>query len=171
MIQDLDQLVRSSTQTQCGTDGNIWLDSGTKTFRLRPYGDLVYQDGLDGQALYSYFKDQWKTDNTLIKHPFPAFMIDADAGKLIFGFDGALYNGWKPEDDETRNFLRNVGWDEYDGSGVLNRRYHGVVTIGSVGSTDQLYYQREVGNGDLNDFTFRREFTWALKVNKSLINN
>jgi len=154
MIKDLDQLVRSTSEANCGTDGNIWIDATTKTFMLRPYGELVDDNatngGIDGQALYSAFKEYWKNDNNLFKFPFPTSMIDADAGKLIFGFDGSLYNGWKPSDDTTRKFLRNVGWDEYDASGTLQKRFHGVVTIGSVADTDQLYYQKEVDGTAIN---------------------
>jgi len=157
MISDLDQLVRASSEANCGSDGNIWIDTATKTFMLRAFGDLVDDNatsgGIEGQALYSAFKEYWKNDNNLFKFAFPASMIDADAGKLIFGFDGSLYNGWKPADDTTRKFIRNAGWDEYSADGSLARRYHGVVTIGSVADIDQLYYQR-VNDGSSYDFTY-----------------
>jgi hypothetical protein len=39
-IIDPDGLVRSSTSGNVGTDGNIWIDTASKTFTLASYGAL-----------------------------------------------------------------------------------------------------------------------------------
>lgn len=119
------------------------LDTTAKTIQLTTSGvgnNITAKDGVSLQALYSKLKELWLTA-TYQPYPFPMYCIDAEAGKYQIGTDGSNFSGWKPADATTRNLLRDGGWEEYSSAGVLNRVYAGIVTLGSVGSSDQLYYQ------------------------------
>jgi len=130
----------------------LTLNTTSSTFTLNVAGQLVAKDGVTIQALYSKFIDLWTT-STYNKFEFPMYTIDAKSGQYIFGFDGGSYSGWKPADDATRQMLRDGGWSEYSGAGVLNRQYVGIVSLGTVSSGSQLYYQK-VSGGTAADFTF-----------------
>lgn len=126
----------------------ITLDTSAKTFTLVEAGDLVAKDGVDANALWSFFVDIWATA-TYQPYPFPMNKIDNRSGQYIFGRDpGGNYNGWKPADDTTRQMIRNGGWREYSAAGVLNREYFCAVLQGSAPSGCQAYYLRKsVGSG------------------------
>jgi hypothetical protein len=139
-IIDPDQLV-------VGTE--LTLNLAAKTYTLNIAGNLGIE-GVSLQALYSKFKELWLTA-TYQPYPFPMYVIDAEAGKYQFGTDGASFSGWKAANDATRNLQRDGGWDEYSAAGVLNRVYAGIKSpAGTVGGTDQLYYQREAGGAATN---------------------
>ena len=131
----------------------ITLDTSARTFTLVAAGDLVAKDGVDANALWSFFVDIWATA-TYKPYPFPMNKIDNRSGQYIFGRDpGGTYNGWKPANDTTRQMIRNGGWSEYSGAGVLNRVYFGAVLQGSVSSGSQCYYQKQ-STGPAINYTF-----------------
>lgn len=144
MITDPDNLV-------IGT--NITLNTGARTFDFVEAGGLVAKDGVDMNALWSFFVDKWAT-GTYKPYPFPMNKVDNRSGQYIFGRDpGGTYNGWKPGSDATRQMCRNGGWNEYSGAGVLNRVYFGAVLQGGVSAGSQCYYQKEA-SGAAIDYTF-----------------
>lgn len=144
MITDPDSL-------NIGTE--ITIDTGARTFTLLEAGNLVAKDGVDMNALWSFFVDKWATA-TYKPYPFPMNKIDNRSGQYIFGRDpGGTYNGWKPANDSTRQMLRNGGWNEYSNAGVLNRVYFGAVLQGGVSAGSQCYYQKE-SSGPAIDYTF-----------------
>lgn len=144
MIQDPDLL-------NIGTE--ITINTGARTFTLVEAGNLVAKDGVDMNALWSFFVDKWATA-TYKPYPFPMNKVDNRSGQYIFGRDpGGTYNGWKPADDTTRQMLRNGGWNEYSNAGVLNRVYFGAVLQGGVSAGSQCYYQKEA-SGPAIDYTF-----------------
>jgi hypothetical protein len=131
----------------------ITLDTTARTFTLNVAGDLVAKDGVDMNALWSFFVDIWATA-TYNPNPFPINKIDNRSGQYVFGRDpGGTYNGWKPANDATRQMLRNGGWNEYSSAGVLNRVYFGAVLQGSVSAGSQCYYQRSSTGAAIN-YTF-----------------
>ena len=140
------------------------LNPATKTFTFSVAGNLVAKDGVEGVAGYSKFVELWETA-TYNKYDFPAYVVGAPrAGMFAFGYDGATYNGWKPANDTTRQYLRNIGWSEYSASGVLERQYVGIV-VGASGlpSGAQLYFQKEAGGAPIN-FTFTDAPNEAIQV-------
>ena len=110
----------------------IDIDTANKTITLNTTGNLS-DDGVTGQALYSFIKEEWRTDSSLIQF-LPPFeqMLTSEQIEWI--------NGWTPADDATRNLLRFCGWREIDTGGVTNREYLGVVSLGNVDATDTAYY-------------------------------
>lgn len=135
-----------------GVGTELVLDTSAKTIQLVATGNLVAKDGVTLQALYSKLILLWETA-TYNKYPFPMYVIDAKSGQFQFGTDGGSFNGWKPLNDATRTYLRDGGWSEYSAAGVLNRQYVGIVSLGSVNSGAQLYYQRASADAPA-DFTF-----------------
>lgn len=145
-----------------GTEITFTLAS--KTFTLGAAGNLVAKDGVTGNALWAKFVDLW-TDPTYQPYPFPMNLLDARSGQYVFGQDpDGAYNGWKPADDTTRQMIRDAGWSEYSGAGVLNRQYVGGVALASgFPAGAQFYYQRISGGSPLN-FTFTDAPNEALQV-------
>lgn len=136
-----------------GTD--IVVDTTARTIQITTSGSVVNAGstgGVSGQTLYSWLKEQWKSSSTFIKFPFPMEAITPEQ----FEFQ----NGWKPADDATRKLIRNAGWAEKDTSGTVLRKYMGVVTLGSLGATDQPYYRFNTGS--------RVNFTYAGPTNEAV---
>lgn len=134
----------------------ITLDTSARTFTLVEAGDLVAKDGVDANALWSFFVDIWGTA-TYKPYPFPMNKVDNRSGQYIFGRDpGGNYNGWKPANDATRQMIRNGGWREYSSAGVLNREYFCAVLQGSAPAGCQAYYLRKsvAAGGTPINYTF-----------------
>ena len=120
---------------------DIVVDTTNKTIEIKTTGAVSNAGstgGVSGQALYSWLKEQWKTSATFIKFPFPMEAITPEQFEFI--------NGWKPKDDTTRNLIRNAGWAEKAANGTVNRKYMGVVSLGSIGSSDQPYFRWNTGS-------------------------
>tara|TARA_Y100000361_G_scaffold54422_1_gene47488 strand:- start:178 stop:1491 length:1314 start_codon:yes stop_codon:yes gene_type:complete len=109
----------------------INIDTATKTFTLNIAGNLS-NDGVTGQALYSFFKEEWKNDAALIAYDFPMTSITTEQFEFI--------KDWVPADDATRNLLRTAGWREITDADVLEREYVGVVSLGNIDPGDTAYY-------------------------------
>jgi len=140
-----------------------WDTNARKLWLLRQ-GTVISKDGVDGQAVFSRAKIDWKDDNDLNKHPFPFFSIDAAvAGKYLMGTDGVNSNGWAYEDTSvnSRELVRNAGWSEENGDGYLGvsadgtieRVYAGIGTLGVFEdeTADKAYYS--FGNDPTVDST------------------
>ena len=116
----------------------VVFDKAAKTIQLLIAGDLDDSSpgrtsGVTGQAVYSFCKEQWLTDAGLNELRFPFDPIFEQ--KLI------LVDGWKWADAQTRDLLRDVGWQEIDGSKTA-----GLQTLGDFNaSSDQAYYQQVAG--------------------------
>jgi hypothetical protein len=116
------------------------------------------ETGVSGQALYSFLKDQWKTNATYIKYPFPMEAITPEQFEFI--------NDWEPADDATRKLIRSAGWAERTAAGVLKREYIGVVSLGSLGAIDQPYYELVDGGVSAGavDFTYQGRVNEAVQI-------
>jgi hypothetical protein len=144
------------------------LDTIENTFQFIETGNLVAKDGVTIQALYSKFIMLW--ESTLYnKYKFPMYAIDALSGQFQFGTDGQTFSGWKPLNDATRQMLRDGGWSEYSATGVLDKQYVGIVSLGTVNTGAQLYYQK-VLDGPLTNFTFTDSANEGIQVFGNLTN-
>jgi len=153
-ITDPDSLVRASAESELGTDGNIWIDAESKTISLAPYGDLT-TDGVSIQAFYSYLKEEWKTDDELIKYPFPMVAITPEQFEFV--------DGWVPADIDTVNLYRDGGFAIKNSDGSSAEEYAGIITLGELGADDQVYYQQEDG-GDAIDVVLTGPVNQCVKV-------
>lgn len=114
----------------------LTVDTANKLIYLRTGGALS-TDGVTLKCVYSKLKEIWKNDATAIRFAFPMVPITDESMEFI---------DWKPADDTTRNLVRTGGWAEKTGT-TLNREYAGVVTLGSIGASDQVYYRQASGDG------------------------
>lgn len=116
----------------------VVINTGAKTIQLAAAGNLSDTNpgstsGVTLQAVYSFLKEEWKTDANLNKFKFPI--------KMYTKTDGTLQNGWSWADAQTRQLIRDGGWTEVDGD-----QYAGIISLGSFdSSTDQAYYQQVAG--------------------------
>ena len=106
--------------------------------------------------MYSYLKERWKADATFIKYPFPMEAITPEQFEFI--------NDWVPANDATRKLIRTAGWAERTAAGAIEREYIGVVSLGSIGATDQPYY--EFINNSVS--VGAQDFTYAGPVNEGV---
>lgn len=162
--------ITSKSSLNVGTE--LTIDTTNRTITLNVAGNLVAKDGVTFQALYSKFIDLWTT-STYNDFPFPFYVIDALSGQFSIGFDGSRYNTWKWAGTNTRTYLRDGGWSEYsatspgaDGTsatGALARQYVGIVSLGSVSSGSQLYYQT-TSTGTATNFTYTDAVSEGIQV-------
>lgn len=137
------------------TANPITIDATNKTIQLNVGKGPLTIEGITGQCLYSFLKQTWKNDATLIAYPFPMLSITNEQFEFI--------NGWLPAVDATRKLIRNAGWAEYGTSGAaITRKYAGIVTLGSIGSSDQAYYQQSSNAG--TNFTYVGPVNEAVQI-------
>jgi hypothetical protein len=132
LIVDPDQLTQ-------GTE--VTINTAGKTITLNKTGNLS-DDGVTLKALYSFLKEEWKSDTSLIKYPFPMTPITDSSFELVSGWDFA--------NDSTRYLIRSAGWAVVNTSGVKTAIWAGVKTLGSLESDDQVYYQQATGGASTN---------------------
>lgn len=145
----------------------VIINTGAKTIQLLVAGNLNNASpgstsGVTLQAIYSFLKEEWKSDGALNKFKFPL--------KMFTKTDGIFINGWVFADATSRNLVRDGGWTE----GA--NQYAGIISLGSFDATsDQAYYQNVVGydanvkttnfnkTGNLNEAIAITGFTGYLK--------
>ncbi len=126
LITDPDSL--SSTE--------VTISSAAKTIDLNIAGNLS-TDGVTLQCLYSYLKEQWKANSTLIKFPFPMVAIHPEQFEFV--------EGWTPADTDAANLFRGGGFAIKNDDGSTAEEYIGLITLGTLGVSDQVYYQQASG--------------------------
>jgi hypothetical protein len=108
---------------------------------LEPSAGTV-TDGATLQAIYSFLKEEWKTAGSgyvdLIQFVFPLESITREQ----FEIGGASHSNWNWRDSDTRNLIRTGGWAALDAAGSTLEEYAGVITLGSLDSDTQVYYQQ-----------------------------
>lgn len=133
LITDPDLLEDSAAD-----DGSqeVYINTATKTIKLVVVGNLS-TDGVTLKALYSFLKEEWRTDpNTknLAAFPFPMVPITDESFEFV--------DGWDFFNDTGRYLIRTAGWTVRNVSGSVTQKWAGVVGLGSIESDDQLYYQQ-----------------------------
>ncbi|MDJ0952479.1 MAG: hypothetical protein QNJ81_02250 [Acidimicrobiia bacterium] len=116
----------------------VVITPAARTIQLQAMGSLAdpgtkaSDNGVTGQCLYSFLKEEWRTDANLIKFPFPMVAITPEQFEFI--------EDWVPADDTTRNFIRNAGWVERTAADAIEREYIGVISLGTIDDGDTPYY-------------------------------
>lgn len=133
---DPDQLaliVNSSATTE-----EVEIQTDAKTIEVTLVGDVDDDSpgstsGVTLQCLYSFLKEEWRTNATLNKFKFPI--------KAIYEAKFVLQYGWSWEGAQTRDLIRDAGWQEIDGS-----EYACMISLGTqYDDTQQANYQQVVG--------------------------
>ena len=122
----------------------VVIDTAAKTITLATAGNLS-NDGVTLQALYSFLKEEWRTDATKIPFPFPLVAITPEQFEFV--------DDWAPLNDTTRNLIRTAGWREITAAGATKREYMGVITLGNIDPTDTAYYAFD-GDASKTDAAF-----------------
>jgi len=130
----------------------VVIDTGAKTVQCLVAGNLS-TDGVTLQALYSFLKEEWKDDAALIPFGFPMEAITAESFEFL--------DGWAPADATTRNLLRTAGWSERNSSGNVIAMYAGIISLGTLGGSDQPYYDND---GTVTDFTYTGPINEAIQI-------
>lgn len=125
-------------------------------------------DGVNGQALFSFLKEEWITlagslgnAQDLNKFDFPIVAITPEQF-ILGGVNGDAASAWRFNDSNgvettdtegtTRLLLRDVGWQEKNASDITLREYANVTTLGSLDSDAQAYYQQGDTTGTPSNF-------------------
>lgn len=132
----------------------VTINAATKKITLNVAGNLS-TDGVTGQCLYSFLKEEWKTDANLVKYPFPLTSITNEQFEFI--------EGWEPADDPTRKLIRTAGWAEVSIGGGVKRQYAGVISLGTIGETDIAYFQQS-SSGAASNFTYDGPVNEAVQI-------
>jgi hypothetical protein len=135
----------------------VTINTSTKKITLNLAGDLS-EDGVTLKCLYSFLKEEWKQDSSLIPYPFPMVAITPEQFEFV--------NDWEPANDATRKLIRTGGWREIDAANAVKREYLGIISLGDIDavsktSGDKAYYAFESD-------TARTEFTYAGPVNEAI---
>lgn len=119
----------------------VTINTTAKTIALNIAGNLS-TDGVTLQCVYSFLKEEWKGDDLLIKFPFPMNAITEEKFEMISGWDWA--------NTTTRELIRSGGWAVLNDGGVAVEEYAGVITLGTLGATDQVYYIQVAAGSSTN---------------------
>lgn len=135
----------------------VVIDTGALTIDLAIAGNLS-EDGVTLQALYSFLKEEWRTDATKIPFAFPMVAITPEQFEFI--------NGWEPADDAARKLIRQGGWREITTANVVKREYLGVISLGNIDAVsktvgDFAYYA-------FSSDTASTQFTYAGPVDEAV---
>lgn len=135
----------------------VTINTTTSRITLNIAGNLS-ADGVTGQALYSFLKEEWRTDATKIAFPFPMEAIGPEKFEFI--------NGWELFNDASRKLVRRAGWREVAVGGAVKREYLGVISLGNIDaasktSGDKAYYA-------FSTDTASTEFTYAGPVDEAV---
>lgn len=141
-----------------GTEIVFHLDS-TPTIQLLVAGNLS-NDGVRESTIYSFFKEEFKTDADLPKYKFPFEPVDGPSGTQF-----NLINGWDWHDATTRGLIRDGGWALKNNSGVSLEEYMNLTSLGAFDDslTDTAYYIQALG-GTPTDTLLPGEINQAIKI-------
>lgn len=132
----------------------IVISTASGTIQLVKTGNLS-DDGVTIKAVYSKLKELWKSDSTYIKFPFPMGPITDEKFEMV--------NGWNWADNTTRYLLRTGGWAVVDSSGVTTEMWAGIISLGSIGSSDQAYFLQDT-SGSTSNFQLTGPVNQAVQI-------
>lgn len=125
------------------TTEEVEIQTGTKTVKLNILGNLDdtapgKTSGVTAKALYSFLKEEWLSGvdaATLRRFKFPL--------KMIFEGSFIWVNGWAPADQQTRDLIRDSGFQEQ----VAATENACMISLGSMNNpaTDLAYYTQAAG--------------------------
>ena len=161
-IIDPDNLIRNTSVIFDITSPSLRtirvVDSAGNIASLVPPLGSGSDSGVSFQALYSFCKEQWKTQDDLIRIPFPFISITKTQFELL--------NNWNFFDAATRYLIRDGGWAIKTGSAndLTYEEWIGIVTLGSLGSTDQVYLQQSSSNEAAANFQMQGTVNQAIQT-------
>lgn len=164
--ESITTLGNSSGSPQSSTQKSIHIATGDRDIYTLEQGN-VDAAGVTEQAKYSFLKEEWKNDNTLIPFIFPMVAITPEQYEYS--------DNWNPVDDlnaspatyRSRKLTRTGGWSELDQQGLLLKQYIGAISLGAfTEATDRAYYQQ---GSDPTDTGAAVDFDFDGPVNESIL--
>lgn len=152
LIVDPDSLTYELAATPSAT-AMVTVDIAGRRIFLTEVGALN-RDGVSGQCLYSKLKEIWIAEAVTIPIPFVMEAITPEQFEWI--------NDWVPANDPTRKLIRTAGWAERTTAGATKRQYAGIVSLGTLGATDQPYYLD--GSGSPTNFNLDGPVNEAIQI-------
>jgi hypothetical protein len=140
----------------------VTITPGTLTIALVEAGNLS-EDGVTLKAIYSFLKEEWRNDPSLIRYDFPMTPITDE--QMQIGVS-SRNNGWNWANTATRQLIRTGGWQEVNGSGTVTAEYAGVISLGTLNTGTQVYYQ-QVDGGSTTNFVLEGVVNQAVQVYNS----
>ena len=128
----------------------IVIDTTNRTIALKEdeaNGTVLTKDGVTFKALYSAIKDNWQSNSTLIKFPFPFTPITDEQFEIRNGWTFDKTNVGVTEGQKTEQLIRTGGWRVVNESSVITEEWQGVISLGTLGTADQVYYERGYKDG------------------------
>jgi hypothetical protein len=143
-------------------------DDGYVIFDVRePTGGSIV-DGVTEQALYSFGKEEWRTDDRepvlsddLIRHPYLYEPITRE--QMEIG-GGTSHADWAYFNEFTRKKVRTGGWADKNTAGTTLEEWTGIITLGSLDTDTQVYYQLTDESTAPTDFAFLGVVNEAIQV-------
>lgn len=114
----------------------VTFSTAGKTITLNQAGNLS-SDGVTLKALYSFCKEEWKNDASLIPFEFPFVPITDESFELV--------DGWDFANDASRYLIRTAGWAVKNTTGNVTQQWAGIVGLGSIEANDQIYFNQGQG--------------------------
>ncbi len=161
-ITDPDQLGYDIDVAFASATEEIVITTSTKKIALKVTGNLG-TDGATIKAVYSKLKDAWRASSTLVKLPFAMGPITDEQYEFINGWTLDSANTSGAASQKTSDLLRTGGWSVLNTSGAITELWTSVITLGSLGSTDQVYYQQTSGASSV-DFVLTGPVNQAIQV-------
>jgi len=140
-------------------DLEVTINPSTLTVQLEIAGNLS-ADGVTLKAIYSFLKEEWRADPSLIRYDFPMTPITDE--QMQIGVS-SRNNGWNWADTTTRQLIRTGGWQEVNASGTVTAEYVGVISLGTLNAGTQVYYQ-QVDGGSTTNFVLEGVVNQAIQV-------
>jgi hypothetical protein len=158
IVTDPTFLMAGNLDTAATLGAEVTIDTTAFTIKINPgQGDLpAVSDGVSFQALYSAFKLVWKNSATYLKFKFPFESITPEQFEIT--------NGWTFADTTTRKAIRNSGWAERNSAGAIIAMYAGIISLGTLGATDQPYFQLNNSTTAATNFNFTGSVNEAIQI-------
>ena len=170
---------------------SVYFDTYSKKIWLIENGvtsgtNSLTDDGITLQAMYSFTKEEWKSDNFLIKFDFPFTAITPEQFEIVKGwrfYDYAVANTTqtfaKPDRPGslvetngrfTRNLIRTGGWSEqYSQANTFTaEQYAGIITLGTFEDSTEDTAYRQWGT-DATDTGAADNFVFLGPVNQAVV--
>jgi hypothetical protein len=161
-IVDPDELGYQVNVAFASATEEIVIDTTARTIALKVTGNLT-TDGATIKAIYSKLKDAWRVDNTLIKFPFPMGPITDEQFELVNGWNWDKVSTSGAASQTTVELIRTGGWSVVT-AGAITEEWAGVVTLGSLGELDQVYYQQVNADTASVNFTLTGPVNQAVQI-------
>ena len=140
---DLALIVNGSATTE-----EVEIQTDAKTIEVTTVGDVSNASpgstsGATLQCIYSFLKEEWRTNATLNKFKFPI--------KAIYEAKFVMQYGWSWEAQATRDVIRDAGWQEIDGA-----EHACIISLGTQYDTTQQGYYQQVAGFDQSTTAFNK---------------